>query len=106
MLAVVPQIVFAGKRLIMVTSEYCSFCRAWERDVGVVYTASPYALNLPLTRVELGGDIPDGLVFDESIIGTPTFIIFQNGREIDRQWGYESPEMFWWWLSDYAGDKG
>ena len=104
-LAVVPKIAIAGKRLIMVTSEHCPFCKAWERDVGAVYVGSPYALNLPLTRVKLGDAMPDGLISDTSIIGTPTFIIFFDGREIDRRWGYESPEMFWWWLSDFAGEN-
>lgn len=89
----------------MVTSDHCLYCVAWELDVGAVYKKSPYALKLPLTRVKFGGVMPKGLVVDSSILGTPTFIVFQDGREIDRQSGYESPEMFWWWLSEHAQEK-
>ena len=104
MLVVLPQLAVAGTRLIMVTSDYCPFCQAWERDVGAVYDKSPYAPDLPLTRIEMGGVTPDGVVLDTPVIGTPTFIILRDGREIDRQRGYDDAEMFWWWLSEHAGD--
>ena len=35
-----PAVVLADMRLIMITSDYCPFCRAWERDVGVIYYGS------------------------------------------------------------------
>ena len=101
-LAAVPQLVFASERLIMITSDRCPYCKAWERDVGAIYAESPYAQNLPLTRVKLSGAMPDGLVFDASITGTPTFVVFRGGLEIDRQLGYQSSEMFWWWLSEHV----
>ena len=89
-------------RLIMVTSDHCPFCRAWERDVGAIYDRSPYAPNMPLTRVEMGAPLPDDIVLTEPVIGTPTFLIVSDGREIDRQRGYDDAEMFWWWLSDHV----
>ncbi len=97
-----PAIGIAETRLIMVTSDYCPFCRAWERDVGTVYDKSPYAADLPLTRIEIGAAIPDDMALAAPILGTPTFIVLRDGREIDRQRGYDDAEMFWWWLSDHA----
>lgn len=99
-----PQLAFAATRLIMVTSDHCPFCRAWERDVGKVYDKSPYAPDLPLTRIQMGATMPDGIVLDTPVVGTPTFVILRDGAEIDRQLGYENAEMFWWWLSTYKGD--
>ena len=104
MLAALPAIAAGGTRLVMVTSDYCPFCQAWERDVGAVYDKSPYAPLLPLTRVEMGAPMPGGVVPAAPVRGTPTFLIIRDGQEIDRQRGYDDADMFWWWLSEYAGE--
>ena len=91
----------AAARLIMVTSEHCPYCQAWERDVGVVYAKSPYAAKLPLSRVVIGSEMPENVAIKKPIVGTPTFLIILNGREIDRQRGYVDAEMFFWWLSEH-----
>ena len=91
----------ADARLIMVTSEHCPYCQAWERDVGAVFNKSPYSAKLPLTRVEIGSKMPDNIVLKKPIIGTPTFLIIRNGQEIDRQRGYQDEEIFYWWLSEH-----
>lgn len=100
--AALPHIAIASTRLIMVTSDHCPFCQAWERDVGVLYDKSPYAPSLPLTRVDMESAMPEGMALQTPVLGTPTFLIIQNGREIDRQRGYNDAEMFWWWLSEHA----
>ena len=92
----------ADSQLIMVTSDYCPSCQAWELDVGKVYDKSPYATILPLTRVEIGNKIPGGVTFQKPVVGTPTFLIIHDGQEIGRQNGYIDAEMFWWWLSEYT----
>ena len=92
----------ADSRLIMVTSDYCPSCQAWELDVGKVYDKSPYAITLPLTRVEIGSKMPGGVTFQKPVVGTPTFLIIYNGQEIGRQNGYIDAEMSWWWLSEYT----
>jgi len=92
----------ADSRLIMVTSDYCPSCQAWELDVGKVYDKSPYATTLPLTRVEIGSKMLGGVTFQKPVVGTPTFLIIHNGQEIGRQNGYIDAEMFWWWLSEYT----
>ena len=104
LLAYIPQFAFSATKLIMVTSDHCPFCRAWERDVGSVYDRSLYAPDLPLTRLKMGAIIPDGVALNAPITGTPTFVILRDGAEIDRQVGYENAEMFWWWLSAHKGD--
>lgn len=91
----------AAARLIMVTSEHCPYCQAWERDVGVVYDKSPYAAKLPLSRVGIASEMPENVAINKPIVGTPTFLIIRNGQEIDRQRGYDDAEMFFWWLSEH-----
>tara|TARA_B100001564_G_scaffold174769_1_gene147052 strand:- start:1304 stop:1747 length:444 start_codon:yes stop_codon:yes gene_type:complete len=97
-----PQTAAADNRLIMVTSDHCPYCQAWELDVGKVYDKSSYATTLPLTRVKIGSKMPEGVTLQTPVVGTPTFLIIHNGQEINRQNGYFDAEMFWWWLSEYA----
>ena len=91
----------ADTSLIMFTSEHCSYCQAWERDVGAVFNKSPYAAKLSLTRVEIGRKMPKNILLRKPIVGTPTFLIIRNGEEIDRQSGYVDEEIFYLWLSEH-----
>ena len=102
--AALSHVAIASTRLLMVTSDHCPFCQAWERDIGVLYEKSPYAPSLPLTRVDIGSAMPEGVTLQSPVLGTPTFLIIQNGQEIDRRRGYDDAGMFWWWLSDHAAE--
>ena len=102
--AALSHIASASTRLVMVTSDHCPFCKAWERDIGVLYEKSPYAPSLPLKRVDIGSAMPEGVTLQSPVLGTPTFLIIHNGQEIDRLRGYDNAEMFWWWLSDHVAE--
>lgn len=89
------------KELIFITSEYCPFCKAWEQDIGSLYHRTTYAKQAPLRRIDIAEvefELPEIVV---DVVGTPTFLIFQNGIEIGRIEGYQSAEMFFWTLSEY-----
>ena len=88
-------------RLIMFTSEDCPACQAWEREIGSVYKKSEYQVEFPITRVDFSAGAPSWLVINESLRGTPTFVIMKNGQEIGRITGFTDPEMFWWQLSSF-----
>ena len=91
----------AQKELIFITSEYCPFCEAWEQDIGSLYHRTTYAKQAPLRRIditEVEFELPEIV---EDVVGTPTFLIFQNEHEIGRIEGYQSAEMFFWALSEY-----
>jgi hypothetical protein len=94
--------VLAARELIMITSQHCPYCMAWERDVGRIYHKSPYADSLPLTRLEFGSALPEDIKISSDLRGTPTFLILENRIEIDRLVGYSDAEMFWWQISEYA----
>ena len=91
----------AHKELIFITSEFCPFCAAWEQDIGSFYHKTTYAKQAPLRRIDIAEvefELPEIL---EDVVGTPTFLIFQNGQEVGRIEGYQSAEMFFWALSEY-----
>lgn len=94
--------VIAERELLMITSDFCPYCMAWERDIGQIYNKSPYASVLPLTKIEYGTSFPKDIQLASDIKGTPTFIILDDRNEIDRIIGYSDAEMFWWQISEYA----
>ena len=88
--------------LLFITSEYCPFCKAWERDVGQIYEDTPYAQKATLRRVDLK-DIDSALPpRSADVFGTPTFLIVENNTEIGRIEGYQSSDLFFWALSEYV----
>lgn len=91
----------ASLELVFITSDYCPFCKAWEREVGPAYSQSPYGRKAPLRRVDIAdvqAVLPD---ISPKVKGTPVFLLLSENREIGRIEGYQSREMFYWALSEY-----
>jgi thioredoxin-related protein len=89
------------RELVLVTSDHCPFCKAWERDVGAIYEETPYARHARLRRVDIA-DVDTALPeLSAEVFGTPTFLILEKNTEIGRIEGYQSSEMFFWALSEY-----
>lgn len=88
--------------LVLVTSDHCPFCKAWERDVGGIYGNTPYARHARLRRVDIG-DVDSALPeLSANVFGTPTFLVLENNTEIGRIEGYQSSDLFFWALSEYV----
>ena len=91
----------ASLELVFITSDYCPFCKAWEREVGPAYSQSPYGQKAPLRRVDIA-DVPSVLPdISPKVKGTPVFLLLLEDREIGRIEGYQSRDMFYWALSEY-----
>ena len=88
-------------QLIMVTSEHCPFCMAWEREVGVAYPRTAYAEQAELKRIEFETIDTVLPALHPPVRGTPTFLIMNAGTEIGRITGYQSRDLFYWALSEY-----
>lgn len=89
------------QELVLVTSDHCPFCKAWERDVGKIYGSTPYARQARLRRVdiaEVDSALPE---LSADVFGTPTFLILENNMEVGRIEGYQSSDLFFWALSEY-----
>ena len=89
------------KELVFITSDICPFCQAWERDVGHIYDSTPHAQHATLRRIDFAEIAFVSPELKDAVVGTPTFLIFENGAEIGRIEGYQSSEMFFWALSEY-----
>ena len=85
----------AETRLIMVEEQGCVWCERWNAQVAPVYPKSPEGQRAPLQRMDIGDPVPDDLSFDGKFRYTPTFVLVDDGTEIDRIEGYPGQDFFW-----------
>ena len=67
----------------------------WNRTIGPIYPKSEVGRRAPLRRVALGDGVPAGLTLKGPIRYTPTFVLVEDGREVDRIEGYSGEDFFW-----------
>jgi hypothetical protein len=81
--------------LIMFDRKGCPWCAKWHAEIGVDgYAAAPEARSAPLKVQLLGQPMPGYIKKLMPIVGTPTFVLVDNGMEIDRFEGYPSKGVF------------
>ena len=88
-------------RLVYVFSDYCVFCKAWERDVGRLYGDTEYAKKAPLYKIDISLFSEHFTDVRKNVSVTPTFILMSENDEIGRIVGYQNSDMFFWALSKY-----
>lgn len=81
--------------LIMIEQAGCSWCAAWNRDVGVIYDKTAEGKRAPLRRVDLNDKIPEDIAKLRIERFTPSFILLEENREIGRIRGYPGEDFFW-----------
>jgi hypothetical protein len=102
MLAIVSHSAFAAE-LFMYRREGCSWCLAWDREIGPVYGKTPAGKRVPLRLVDLDRERP-GVTLKTPVLYTPTFVVVENGREIGRMEGYVGEHFFWGMLDNLLRD--
>ncbi|WP_066719126.1 MULTISPECIES: hypothetical protein [Hyphomicrobiales] len=90
--------------LVMFTRDGCPWCARFEREVAPAYHLTQEGRLAPLRRVELkaGGSNLPGL--SAPVIAAPTFVIFEDRREIGRITGYQGDDAFWGLLGKMLAD--
>lgn len=81
-------------RLLMFEEEFCPFCAQWKREVGVIYHKTPQGRQYPLHTIDIDSDYAEYESLTD-IRYTPTFVIWQNDREVGRITGYPGEDFFW-----------
>ncbi len=81
--------------LVMFEQAGCSWCEAFDRDIGAIYNKTDESLRAPLRRVDIAQALPRDLAFIAVERLTPLFVLVDRGREIGRIRGYGGPEAFW-----------
>lgn len=81
--------------LIMFEAANCTWCEAWDRQIGAIYPKTDEAKIAPLRRVDIDAPRPPDLSGIRSVVYTPTFVLMENGEEVGRILGYPGEAHFW-----------
>lgn len=92
--ALVPGAALAAE-LLMFESATCEWCQKWDEDVGVVYAKTAEGRAAPLRRIDIYAARPADLRSVRGIVYTPTFVLWDRGREMGRVVGYPGEDNFW-----------
>jgi thioredoxin-related protein len=98
--------------LVMFEQAGCTWCEAFDRDIGSIYNKTEDGLRAPLRRVDIAQPLPADLAFLQVERLTPLFVLVDKGAEIGRIRGYGGRDMFWMQLYtlmqklDAAGTAG
>lgn len=84
-----------GVELLMFEEPGCPWCKRWHAEVGPGYPLSPEGRLAPLRRLDLRSGAPAGIQLSRPVGASPTFVLIENGREIDRITGYPGADFFW-----------
>lgn len=97
---VVGAALFAAKplfaaELVMFEQLGCTWCAAWDAEVGGAYAVTEEGRQAPLRRVDIDDDRPRDLADVGAVRFTPTFVVIDQGREVGRILGYPGEDMFY-----------
>lgn len=100
MLLAIPACFAYAAELVVIEQDYCPYCTKFNNEVGGFYHKTAEAKIAPLRRVDLHSPWPEDLSDVRIERMTPTFILVENGREVDRMIGYSGDEFFWFLLAE------
>lgn len=92
--------VVVSAELLVIEQQGCAFCARFNSEISVAYPRTEEGKLAPLVRVDLQGPWPERYSGIEPGFVTPTFILIENDREVDRLVGYPGDEHFWFLLSE------
>ena len=93
-LSAVPGPALAAE-LIMFHKDGCAWCERFDKEITPVYPHTPEARCASLRHVDIYGAWPADLKAIKGIVFTPTFVLFEDGREVARRIGYPGEDFFW-----------
>lgn len=99
-LSLAPLGASASTQLIMVEQDDCPYCEKFHHEIGPAYPKTDEGRTAPLRIVKLHDKWPAEFSAVQKATVTPTFILIEDNREIDRIVGYPGDEYFWFLLGE------
>jgi hypothetical protein len=93
LLVILPSVTHSAE-LILVEQGGCYSCVKFNQEQGDVFELW-FGSELPLRRVDIHGRWPYRSAGVRRPMGTPTFIVVEEGKEIGRFAGYGDDQIFW-----------
>jgi thioredoxin-related protein len=84
----------SAAELVMFRRDGCSWCQAWDRDIGPIYGKTDIGQRAPIRMVYIDRDRTT-ITLSSPVIYTPTFVLVDKGREVGRIEGYPGDHFFW-----------
>jgi len=85
--------------LLVVDQPHCPYCERFDAEIAPAYPKTEEGKRAPMVRVQLNKPWPEAYASIKPARFTPTFILVQNGEEIDRIEGYPGDQHFWFLLT-------
>lgn len=86
--------------LVMFEQAGCAWCARFNTEIAPGYPHTEEGKRAPLRRVDIHEPLPDDLADILVERFTPTFVLVENGIEIDRLRGYPGDQFFWALLAE------
>lgn len=90
----------SAAELLMLEQPGCVWCKRFNEEIAPAYPKTEEGQRAPLRRVDITEDWPEDLEGIRKERLTPTFVLLNNGVEIDRMVGYPGDQFFWGLLDD------
>ena len=84
-----------GAELLMFEEKWCHWCEKWNEEIGVIYDKTTEGKRAPLRRIDVHDGMPAEIDLKTRVQYTPTFVLVEDGRELDRIEGYPGEDFFW-----------
>ncbi|EAU41097.1 hypothetical protein FP2506_12559 [Fulvimarina pelagi HTCC2506] len=81
--------------LLMLEQPGCVWCQRFDEEIAPGYAKTPERKAATLRRVDITEDWPEDLADIRKGRLTPTFVLVDNGEEIDRLRGYPGDNFFY-----------
>lgn len=86
--------------MLMLEQPGCPWCKRFNEEIAPIYAKTQEGRRAPLRRVDITKAWPDDLAGIVKERLTPTFVLIEDGVEIDRLRGYPGDEFFWSLIDD------
>ena len=81
--------------LLMFEEKWCHWCEKWNEEIGGIYDRTSEGKRAPLRRIDVHDAMPDDIDLKTRIQFTPTFVLVEDGKELERIEGYPGEDFFW-----------
>jgi len=86
--------------LLVVESSDCPYCKRFHEEIGAAYPKTDEGKLAPLRILQLSEAMPTQYSDVKPARVTPTFILVEGNKEIDRLEGYPGDNYFWFLLGE------
>jgi hypothetical protein len=81
--------------LLMFRRPGCSWCAAWDREIGPIYAKTDLGRRIAIRYIDLDHGGAMKFKLESPLHFTPTFVLIEEDREIGRIEGYPGADFFW-----------